>query len=106
MDLQKFLEKLPQQYQDWGSALMSPISEQLTLLSEKTASYSDINLFPLLNLAVACLQPDEVYCQIGCFRRGSLVAAFWDNSDRCGYGVEAFFKYDPSGEKLTILSED
>jgi hypothetical protein len=38
MDLQKFLEQLPQQYQDWGSALMSPISEQLTLLSEKTAS--------------------------------------------------------------------
>lgn len=35
MDLQKFLEKLPQQYQDWVSALMSPISEQLTLLSEK-----------------------------------------------------------------------
>ena len=36
MDLQKLLEKLPQQYQDWGSALMSSISEQLTLLSQKT----------------------------------------------------------------------
>lgn len=106
MDLQKFLEKLPQQYQDWGSPLMSPISEQLTILSQKNASYPDRNLFPLLNLAVACLQPDEVYCQVGCFRRSSLVAAFCNNSDRCGYGVEAFFKYDPSGEKLTILSED
>ena len=106
MDLQQFLEKLPQQYQDWGSPLMSPISEQLTLLSQKNASYTDRNLFPLLNLAVACLQQDEVYCQVGCFRRGSLVAAFWNNSDRHGYGVEAFFKYDPSGEKLTVLSQD
>jgi hypothetical protein len=49
MDLQQFLEKLPQQYQDWGSPLMSPISEQLTLLSPKNASYPDRNLFPLLN---------------------------------------------------------
>ena len=67
MDLQKFLEKLPQQYQDWGSPLMSPISEQLTLLSEKTASYPDRNLFPLLNLAVACLQPDEVTVKLVVF---------------------------------------
>jgi SAM-dependent methyltransferase len=106
MDLQKFLEKLPQQYQDWGSPLMSPISEELTLLSEKIASYQDRNLFPLLNLAVACLASDEVYCQVGCFRRGSLIGAFWNNSDRSGYGVEAFFKYDSAGEKLNILSED
>jgi SAM-dependent methyltransferase len=106
MDLQKFLEKLPQQYQDWGSPLMSPISAELTLLSEKTASYPDCNLFSLLNLAVACLEPEEVYCQVGCFRRGSLISAFWNNSDRSGYGVEAFFKYDPAGEKLDILSQD
>jgi hypothetical protein len=72
----------------------------------KNRLLSRSDLFPLLNLAVACLEPDEVYCQIGCFRCGSLVAAFCNHQRSLGYGVEAFFKYDPSGEKLTILSED
>ncbi|MEG3436906.1 methyltransferase domain-containing protein [Pannus brasiliensis CCIBt3594] len=106
MDLQKFFEKLPGEYRDWGSPFMTPLSDTLSFVAEKTESTGDRSLFPALNLAVECLESGEVYCQIGCFRRGALVSALVDRPDRFGYGVEAFFQYDPSGDRLAVVAGD
>jgi hypothetical protein len=64
------------------------------------------NLAELLNLSTACLEPEERFLQIGCFRPYSLAAALAHNREVMAYAVEDFQKYDPSGERLEAFSAE
>jgi predicted O-methyltransferase YrrM len=58
------------------------------------------NKLMLLNLAVANLEADEVYVEIGCYRGLSLVAAADGNADARIYACDNFSQFAASAEML------
>ncbi len=64
------------------------------------------NIMQLLNFAVDCMEPGEVYCEIGCFRGASLIGALLDHTEGMACAVDDFSEFDDSGENLQKLTEN
>ena len=116
MDYQKFIHQLPELYNNWGQESLHPKSDRFQKLSEQILEISPTNeiqsqmskenVMQVLNLAVACLEDDEVYCQVGCFQGSSLIAALLNNSQPIAYAVEEFSGLDSDVEKLAKFAEN
>lgn len=116
MDYQKFIHQLPELYNNWGQESLHPKSDRFQKLSEQVPEISPThqiqsqmskeNVMQVLNLAVACLEDDEVYCQVGCFHGASLIAALLNNSQSIAYAVENFSGLDSHVEKLAKFAEN
>ncbi|ACK69165.1 Tetratricopeptide TPR_2 repeat protein [Gloeothece citriformis PCC 7424] len=101
MDYQKFIEQLPQIYDNWGENNMSPKIKEFLEIEQQIEGEIKANLMALLNLAVANLTPDEIYCQIGgIFQGKSLIGALLDHPEKEAYAVEIL-----EGEEEDNLSE-
>jgi FkbM family methyltransferase len=87
MDYKKFSNLLPSKYEDWNKTSIRPKSEQfqeiLSLISEKTTA----GVMQLLNWAVACMDKNEVYCQIGCGNGAAIIGAILNNTERHTWAV-------------------
>lgn len=99
MELQKFSDQIsslhPAEYSIYGS----PIYDRFQLVLEQVGdrkTNTAILLMQLLNLALGCLEPDEVYCEIGCSQGAKLIAALLAHPDCMAYGVDDFSKYPDS----------
>lgn len=89
MDYQKFSQQLPRLYDNWGQASVAAKNgkfEQL-LDQEQGDNTATANLMQLLNFAVDCMEPDEIYCQIG-VQRTSLLGAILEHPDCMAYVVD------------------
>jgi len=89
MDYQKFIEELPK---------LSP-SPDFQEIINKTQGITSANKMQLLNLAVSCLETDEIYCQINCDEGTNLIGALLNNPEKNAYVVD---NSDP--EKIEQLS--
>ncbi|MBL1174385.1 tetratricopeptide repeat protein [Pantanalinema sp. GBBB05] len=90
MDYQKFIQHLPQLYLHWGQASVQPKDDRFQAILQQTASLATANVLQLLNLAVACMVPGEVYCEVGCSQGATLIGALLNHSDRMAYAVDNF----------------
>ncbi|MDF0554320.1 FkbM family methyltransferase [Kamptonema sp. UHCC 0994] len=116
MDCQKFIQQLPELYNNWGQDSLHPRSDRFQKLSEQVPEISPTNqiqsqmskenVMQVLNLAVACLEEEEVYCQVGCFQGASLIAALLNNSQPIAYAVDDFAGLDSPLEKLTKFADN
>jgi protein O-GlcNAc transferase len=106
MNYQKFLQKLPSFYHNWGQELVSPKSDQFSKLLDRVNGMTTPNILQLLNWAVNCLEDDEVYCEIGCFQGSTLIGALLDNSNHLAYAVDDFSEFDDQGENVENLGKN
>ncbi|WP_421659442.1 tetratricopeptide repeat protein [Leptothermofonsia sp. ETS-13] len=106
MDYKRFITELPSLYHNWGSELVSPKSEQFQAALSQVEGMTTPNVTQLLNFAVACLEPGEVYCEVGCFRGATLIGALLNHPDCMAYAVDNFSEFDPLGENQEKLMQN
>ncbi|HEY9808705.1 MAG TPA: hypothetical protein V6D13_05135, partial [Halomicronema sp.] len=75
MKYKEFIQQLPELYQNWGQPTVSPKNEKFKTILNEIEGLTNPNIMQLLNWAVECLEENEVYCEIGCFQGGNLIAA-------------------------------
>jgi len=105
MDYQRFTEQLPDLYDNWGQESVRPKSNQFQQVLEQVIGMTTANVMQLLNFAVDCLDPDEIYCEVGCFQGANLIGALFDHPGQMAYAVDNFSQFAPDGENLEKLIE-
>lgn len=106
MDYQKFQQELPELFNNWGEVSCHPKANIFKSISTTVNSMISPNVMQLLNLAVFCLDENEIYCEIGTFQGASLIAALINNSDKIAYAVDNFSELDTEGENFDKLSSN
>ncbi|MEQ9621981.1 tetratricopeptide repeat protein [Coleofasciculus chthonoplastes] len=103
MDYQRFIQQLPQFYENLGQASIHPKSDQFQAVLDRVKGMTTANVMQLLNFAVECMEPDEVYCEIGCFQGSTLIGALLNHPDKVAYAVDDFSEFDDTGENFDAL---
>jgi predicted O-linked N-acetylglucosamine transferase (SPINDLY family) len=106
MDYQRFVTQLPNLYHHWGQTTVQPINPQFADVLSRVEGMTTASLLQLLNWAVACLEPGEAYCEVGCWQGASLIGALLHQDDRLAYAVDNFSQYDPQATNLSPLTEN
>ncbi|MBD2048885.1 tetratricopeptide repeat protein [Coleofasciculus sp. FACHB-64] len=106
MDYQKFVEQLPSLYENWGRESVVPKSMRFQQALDQVQGMTTANVMQLLNFAVACMEPDEIYCEIGCYQGSTLIGALLDHPERMAYAIDNFAEFDPAGENLGKLIDN
>ncbi|MFY7802475.1 MAG: tetratricopeptide repeat protein [Limnoraphis robusta] len=87
MDVQKFIQQLPNFYDNWERETVQPKSNPFQQRLEPTNPEMSVNLMQLLNVAVDCLEASEMYCEIGTQDGFSLIAALFGHPETMAYAV-------------------
>jgi protein O-GlcNAc transferase len=106
MDYLNFIEILPTQYKNWGESSVKPCSDKFQEVLDRVQGTTTTNLMQLINSAVSCMEPGEIYCEIGTYQGSSLIGALLDQGDRHAYGVDNFSEWDESSESYETLIEN
>jgi protein O-GlcNAc transferase len=106
MDVQRFLETLSSLYENWNLPSVKPKSEKFTAVLQQVEGMTTANIMQLLNWAVECLHPGEVYCEVGCWRGATLIGALLEHPDCLAYAIDDFSEFDQSGETLDIFQQN
>ena len=108
MNYQGFIEQLPNFYDNWSEDSVHPISKQFEPIIKQVKGITSSHVMQLLNFAVSCLEPNEVYCEIGCFQGRSSIGALLGHPEQIAYAVDNFSELDAFGDSfdkfLTNLS--
>ncbi len=106
MDYPKFIAQLPALYESWGQESIRPKSGKFQAVLDQITGMTTPNVLQLLNFAVECLEPGEVYCEVGCFQGSTLIGALLDHPDRMAYAVDNFSEFDFTGENQESLMQN
>lgn len=106
MDYQRFIKQLPELYNNWGQGSVHPKSNRFDQVLEQVQGITTANVMQLLNVAVECMKPGEVYCEFGCFQGATLIGALLNHAERIAYAVDDFSEFDTFGENLEQLIEN
>jgi predicted O-linked N-acetylglucosamine transferase (SPINDLY family) len=106
MNYQHFLEQIPTFYENWEQRGCRPKSNRFQKIIDQVQSMTTANIMQLLNFAVRCMEPEEIYCEIGCFQGGSLIGALLDHYDKFAFAVDNFSEFNPWGNNDEILLQN
>lgn len=106
MDYQKFIKELPDFYHAWGEDTIEPKSTHFTEVLTTICRVTTANIMQLLNFAVSCLEPSEIYCEIGTNQGATLIGALLNNPDKFAYAIDDFVSYDAPEENLSKLTDN
>ncbi|MDF0554321.1 tetratricopeptide repeat protein [Kamptonema sp. UHCC 0994] len=106
MDYQLFTQQLSNLYDNWGTPQVYPKSSQFQPIINQVETTTTVNVMQLLNLAVEFMPRDEIYCEIGTFQGGSLIAAMLNHSEHTAYTVDNFLEFDPFADNFDNLAEN
>jgi len=106
VDYQKFINQLPNLYENWGQESVRPKSSKFQKIREHIAGFTTENILQLLNFAIACLKTDEIYCEIGCGEGATLIGALLNHSDKEAFAIDKFYQFDDSEVKLKKLIDN
>ncbi|MBD1925183.1 tetratricopeptide repeat protein [Trichocoleus sp. FACHB-90] len=106
MDYQRFIDQLPNLYENWREDSIRPKSERFQQALDQVQGMTTANVMQLLNFAVECMEPDEIYCEVGSYQGSTLIGALLDHSERMAYAVDNFAEFDPAGENLEKLIDN
>ena len=104
MDYQKFSDWLPTLYEGWETESVQPKSSQFQSALDQLKGETTAVVMQLLNYALDCMEPDEVYCEVGCFQGTTLVGAMLNHEDRVAYAVDNFSEFEFGNINLERLS--
>jgi len=99
MNSDRFLRELPGLFADFPNSEY-PLDRRFAPVAEEVENLAAENVLALLNLAAACLGPDEAYVEVGVFHGASLIAAMLGNEDKRFVGIDSFAFRDASLEKV------
>ncbi len=100
MNYQKFIQQLPELYENWGKESIQPKSNQFQQLLHQIQGIAAANLMQLLNFAVDCLEVGEIYCEIGCGQGETLIGALLNHPEQVAYAVDNYLESAHSGQLL------
>ncbi len=103
MDKQRFLQELPNLYEQWGTIFVHPKSERFEPILSLDSGKIPLNLIPLLNCAVASLAANEIYCEIGTQQGLTLIGALLHQPQAIAYAVNDSPDFTPDGNRLDEL---
>ncbi len=103
MGYQKFIQQLPQCYEQWGTVFVHPQSKRFQQVLNLASEQFPQNLLPLLNCAVASLEPNEIYCEIGTQQGLTLIGALLNQPEAIAYAINDNPDYTPDSESLEQL---
>ncbi|NER37095.1 MAG: tetratricopeptide repeat protein [Oscillatoria sp. SIO1A7] len=106
MDYYRFFEQLPKLYENWGQDSVRPKSEKFQTALDQIQGMTTANVMQLLNFAVECMEPDEIYCEVGTYRGSTLIGALLDRPGSMAYAVDNFSEFDVGGENIEKLWEN
>ncbi|MGI0489279.1 tetratricopeptide repeat protein [Pantanalinema rosaneae CENA516] len=106
MDYQKFIHYLPDFYSHWGQASVQPQDDRFQAVLQQVTGMTTPGVLQLLNFAVACMEPGEVYCEVGCFQGATVIGALLDHTDRMAYAVDQFSEFGIDVENLNQLIQN
>jgi protein O-GlcNAc transferase len=89
VDADRFLEALPQLFEDFPRS-ERPRDRRFAPILEEVENLASENVLALLNLAASCLDGDEAYVEVGVYHGASLIAAMLGNEDRRFVGIDSF----------------
>lgn len=89
MDYQSLIERLPTHYHQWGTSAIYPHDPAFRAILKQIHGYTTPCIMQLLNAAVADLQPDEVYCELGSHQGANLIGALLRHPTPMAYSVDA-----------------
>jgi predicted O-methyltransferase YrrM len=89
MDADAFLGRLPALFDDFPRSA-HPRDRRLAPIASEVENLARENNLALLNLAAACLGPDETYVEVGVFHGASLIGAMLGNDDKRFVGIDRF----------------
>ncbi|MCB8778515.1 tetratricopeptide repeat protein [Planktothrix agardhii 1032] len=103
MDYQRFIQELPSLYEQWGTVFVHPQSKRFQQVLNLASEQFPQNLLPLLNCAVASLEPNEIYCEIGTQQGLTLIGALLNQPEAIAYAINDNPNCTPEGEGLEQL---
>ena len=106
MDYTKFIQQLPNLYENLGQESVHPKNDQFKAVIDSVKDKTTANIMQLLNFAVECMEPDEVYCEIGCFQGANLIGALLNHPEGNAYAVDDFYGVDTREDNLEILLDN
>lgn len=101
MDLDRFVNDLPARYYAWGSANAYPRDPlRYVQVLDTVQGMTTPSTMDLINHAVRCMAPHEVYLETGTWRGATLIGALLGNTAR-GYAIDddSMDEYDGDGRK-------
>jgi hypothetical protein len=78
----------------------TPSGRELAEVLDNVPGMATENKLKLLNLAVAALEPDEVYVEVGCYKGASLVGAALGNHHHRLFACDNFSQFDGAADSL------
>ena len=106
MDYKKFLEHLPNLYDNWGQDSVEPKSARFGKVLDQVHGLTNTNVMQLLNFAVACMEPNEIYCEVGTLQGATLIGAMLDRPHCMAYAIDNFSQFDVLGINQEQLMEN
>lgn len=106
MDYQTFIQRLPELYENWGEISIRPKRHEFHSVLQQVQGMTTVNVMQLLNFAVECMEPDEVYCEVGCFHGSTLIGSLLNHPQHIAYAVDNFSEFDHEGKNLNIFAEN
>lgn len=106
MDYQRFISQLSDLYENWGQENIKPKLKVFEQARHQVQGMTTENIMQLLNFAVGCMEPDEVYCEIGTYQGSTLIGALLNHSERMAYAVDNFSEFDEDGSCQAKLLEN
>ncbi|MDX2230226.1 MAG: tetratricopeptide repeat protein [Leptolyngbyaceae cyanobacterium bins.349] len=103
MDYQRFLHQLPDCYENWQQEAIRPKSAKFQQVRDRVQGMTTANVMQLLNWALACLDPGELYCEVGTYQGTTLIGALLDHPDCMAYAVDNFSEFDTNGDCFAAL---
>jgi predicted O-methyltransferase YrrM len=89
VDAERFLNELAHLFDDFPRS-EHPRDRRFAPIVERVENLTAENNLALLNLAAACLAPDEAYVEAGVFHGASLIAAMLGNDEHRFVGIDDF----------------
>jgi predicted O-methyltransferase YrrM len=99
VDSARFLRELPGLYDDFPRS-EHPRDRRFQPIVDQVENLTTENILALLNLAAACLEPDEAYVEVGVLYGASMVAAMLGNEDHRFIGIDNFSLWEGSLEQV------
>jgi hypothetical protein len=99
MHAERFLRELPGLFEDFPRS-EHPLDRRFAPVVEQIENLTRENNLALLNLAAACLGPDEAYVEVGVYHGASLITAMLGNEGRRFVGIDDFGFRDASVEQV------
>jgi protein O-GlcNAc transferase len=106
MDIRRYTDRLPGCFHDWSTPSVRPVSQRYGEVLGRVRGLTTANILQTLNLAVNCLEDNEVYCEVGCFQGATLIGALLEHPACTAYAVDNFSEFDGEGRNQRILSEN